>query len=263
MTVIQQDCLEWMKEQSDASIDMVLTSPPYDNLRKYNGFDFDLPNMLPQIKRILKPGGVIIWNVADATIKGSETGTSMRQALAFIDAGFCLNDTMIYVKRNPMPTSKSSPRYHQAWEYIYCFSLGKPKTFNPIMRETKYTGQANMKYRGEEGNIEYTKTKRNTHTRINNVFQYTIGGGHTTQDKCAYGHPALMPEKLAEDQIISWSNAGDTVYDPFCGAGTTVKMAQLLNRVGIGTELNPDYVEIANKRIAALYEKTPKILKKT
>ena len=246
--IIQSDCLEWMSGQPDDSIDMILTSPPYDNLRTYNGFDFDLPNMLTQFKRILKPGGIIIWNVADATIKGSETGTSMRQGLAFIDAGFKLNDTMIYVKRNPMPSSSSSPRYHQAWEYLFCFSKGRPKTFNPLMRDAKYTGEANMKYRGKDGKIEYKKTPRNTHTKLNNVFEYTIGGGHTTKDRVAFEHPAIMPERLAEDQILTWTNEGDTVYDPFAGSGTTIKMAVLNNRTGIGTEISKEYIDIANKR---------------
>jgi len=247
--IINQDCVEWMRTQPDDCVDMVLTSPPYDNLREYTGFDFDLPNMLSELKRIVKPGGVVVWNVADATVKGSETGTSMRQALAFIDAGFKLNDTMIYVKRNPMPSSSSSPRYHQAWEYIFCFSLGKPKTFNPLMRETAYTGEANMRYRGKAGTIEYKKTKRNTHTKLNNVFVYTVGGGHTTKDKIAFEHPAIMPEQLAEDQILTWTNTGDTVYDPFAGSGTTIKIAKQNSRIGIGTEISPDYIDIANRRL--------------
>ena len=117
------------------------------------------------------------------------------------------------------------------------------------MRETAYTGEANMRYRGKEGVMEYKKTKRNTHTKLNNVFEYTIGGGHTTKDKIAFEHPAIMPEQLAEDQILTWTNPGDTVYDPFAGSGTTIKIAKQNNRVGIGTEISQDYIDIANKRL--------------
>ena len=244
-----QDCVEWMATQPDHSIDCVLTSPPYDNLRNYNGYSFDFETTAKQLYRILKPGGVIVWNVADATVKGSETGTSMRQALFFIDQGFLLHDTMIYVKRNPMPTTRRTQRYHQAWEYLFVFSKGKPAVFNPILVDAKYSGQANMKYRGKDGKLEYKKTPRNAQTQVRNVFEYTIGGGHTTKNRNLSGHPALMPEQLALDMLSTWCSPGLTVYDPFAGAGTTLWAAKQLNIDSIGTEVNKDYCALIHQRM--------------
>jgi len=245
-----ENCLDYLKTQADNSIKFVLTSPPYDNLRDYNGYSFDFQEIAKELARTLATGGVIIWNVADATINGSETGTSMRQALFFMDCGLRLHDTMIYEKQNPMPASKSSKRYHQAWEYLFCFSKETPGVFNPFMVPAKYGHvDANMKHRGKDGKIEYTKTKRNSHTKLKNIFKYTIGGGHNTTDKEAHGHPALMPEKLAQDQILTWTNVGDTVFDPFNGAGTTGKMAVKNNRKYIGTEMSKEFCELSSLRI--------------
>lgn len=245
----QQDCLTWMQSQADATIDVVLTSPPYDNLRKYNGYSFDFESIAKELARILKPGGTIVWNVADATVNGSETGTSMRQALYFVSQGLNLHDTMIYVKKNPMPTNAKTKRYHQAWEYIFVFSKGQPLTFNPIMVDAKYTGVANMKYRGRDGKIEYKKTPRNSRTKVRNIFEYTIGGGHTTKNKQAFQHPALMPEQLALDMLSTWASATDVVFDPFAGAGTTLYAAKQLSLDSIGTEIDHDYCQFIHNRM--------------
>ena len=242
------DCLEWMSTLSENSVDMTLTSPPYDNIRNYDGYVFDFKETANQLYRITKPGGVVIWNVADQTINGSETCTSMKQALYFVDCGFNLHDTMIYIKKNPMPSS--GDRYHQAWEYIFCFSKGKPKTFNPIMMECKYGNlTANQKYRGTEGEKNYKVTKRNPTSKVRNVFEYVIGGGHSTKDKIAFEHPAIMPERLAEDQIKTWSNEGDLIIDPFAGSGTTAKMAHLNNRKFSGCEVSEQYCKIFEERL--------------
>lgn len=249
-SIYNKNCLEYLKSLPDNSLKFILTSPPYDSLRNYQGYSFDFEEIAKELARTLQEGGVIIWNVADATVKGSETGTSMRQALFFMDCGLRLHDTMIYEKQNPMPASKSSKRYHQAWEYLFCFSKGTPETFNPFMVPAKYAHvEANMKHRGKDGSLEYVKTKRNSHTKVRNIFSYTIGGGHSTTDKEAYGHPALMPEKLAEDQILTWTNPGDTVFDPFNGAGTSGKMAVKNDRNYIGTEISKEYCDLSKTRI--------------
>jgi site-specific DNA-methyltransferase (adenine-specific) len=249
--------LDYLKIVPDNSIKFVLTSPPYDELRNYDGYSFDFESIAKELTRTLADGGVIIWNVSDATINGSETGTSMRQALFFMSCGLRLHDTMIYEKKNPMPASRSSKRYHQAWEYIFCFSKGTPETFNPFMVPAKYAHvNANMKHRGKDGNIEYTKTKRNSHTKVRNIFTYSVGGGQSTTDKEAHGHPALMPEKLAEDQILTWTNPGDTVFDPFNGAGTSGKMAVKNQRNYIGTELSSSYCDLSVLRISRAITET-------
>ena len=243
-----QDCIEWMQSVDSDSIDMTLTSPPYDNIRNYEGYSFDFEQTAKELYRITKPGGVVIWNVADQTVDGSETCTSMKQALYFVECGFKLHDTMIYLKKNPMPSS--GKRYHQSWEYIFCFSKGVPNTFNPIEVECKYSNlNANQKYRGVDGNKNYKVTKRNAVSKVKNVFEYIIGGGHTTKDKIAFEHPAIMPEKLAEDQIKTWTNEGDIVIDPFAGSGTTAKMCLMNHRKFYGCEVSEEYCNIFIKRL--------------
>jgi len=245
------DCIEWMNTIDNDSVHMTLTSPPYDNIRDYKGYSFSFEETAKELYRITKQGGVVIWNVADQTVNGSESGTSMRQALYFMECGFKLHDTMIYMKRNPMPSG--GKRYHQAWEYVFCFSKGTPSTFNPIMVECKYGNlKANQKYRGTHGERKYKVTKRNSHSKVRNVFEYIIGGGHTTKDKVAFDHPALMPEKLAEDQIKTWSNEGDLVIDPFAGSGTTAKMCLLNNRKFSGCEISEEYVDIFVERLTSI-----------
>lgn len=251
--IYNDDCLAYLKTQPNNSIKFTLTSPPYDDIRDYKGYSFPFEEIAQELWRVTRPGGVIAWNVADATIKGSESGTSMRQALYFMSLGFKLHDTMIYAKKNPMPAGVSSKRYHQSWEYIFILSKDTPETFNPIMVKAKYGHlDANMKHRGKDGELKYTKTKRNEFTKVRNIFEYSIGGGHSTKDKVAFGHPALMPEQLAADMISTWTDSGDRVFDPFTGAGTTAKMSLSLGRKFHGTELSVEYCDIAKQRIELL-----------
>jgi len=243
--IICGDCLEVMKEIPDKSIDMVLTSPPYDNLRTYKGYTFNFEGIAQEIYRVLKDGGVCVWVVGDATIKGSETGTSFKQALYFKEIGFNLHDTMIYEKngfRFPFPN-----RYHQTFEYMFVFSKGSPKTFNGIKDRknihTNRTGK-NMK-REKDGTKTYRESfKPEEYGKRYNVWRYNIGG------KKEHNHPAIFPDKLAEDHIISWSNEGDIILDPMAGSGTTLKMAKKNNRHYIGIEIAPEYIDIINKRLS-------------
>jgi DNA modification methylase len=248
--IYNDSCLDYLKTLPDNSIKFVLTSPPYDDIRDYKGYSFPFEDIAKELWRTTKSGGVIAWNVADATVKGSETGTSMRQALYFMSLGFRLHDTMIYAKKNPMPAGVSSKRYHQAWEYIFILSKDAPETFNPITVKAKFGHlEANMKHRGKDGEIKYKKTKRNEYTKVRNIFEYSVGGGHSTKDKIAFEHPAIMPEQLALDMISTWTNEGDEVFDPFTGAGTTAKMCLILNRKFHGTEISLDYCNISKERI--------------
>lgn len=245
--IYNEDCLVTMNKMPDEFVDFVITSPPYDDIRNYNGFEFEFEKIANELFRIMKSGGVIIWVVADATIDGSESGTSFKQALYFKEIGFKLHDTMIYYKNNPMP--QTGNRYHQHFEYMFAFSKGAPKTFNPITEQTKYKGLANMKNRGQNGELNYEKVERTNTKKVGNVFFYSIGGGISTKDKIAYNHPAIFPEKLVIDQIKTWTNEKDLVYDPFIGSGTTAKIAQLLNRDWIGSEISEEYVKIAEQRL--------------
>lgn len=249
--VIQGDCLEVMKTLEDKSIDMVLTSPPYDNLRDYKGYTFNFEGIAQEIYRVLKDGGVCVWVVGDATIKGSETGTSFKQALYFKEIRFNLHDTMIYQKDNPPPVG-GTHRYFQHFEYMFIFSKGKP-IFNPIgvERRNKWNDKRISRYkaftRDKNGNFKKKNVSLVGEVKRGNVWKYVVGGGNSVP----YGikHPATFPEKLAEDHILSWSNEGDTILDPMAGSGTTLKMAKKNNRNYIGIEIAPEYIDIINKRL--------------
>lgn len=245
--IYNENCLITMQNMPDNYVDFVITSPPYDDIRNYNGYQFEFEKIAKELFRITKQGGIIIWVVADATINGSETGTSFKQALFFIEIGFRLHDTMIYYKNNPMP--QTGNEYHQHFEYMFAFSKGSPKTFNPITEPTKYQGLANMKNRGQNGSLDYEKVERTKEKKVGNVFFYSVGGGISTKDKIAYNHPAIFPEKLVADQIKTWTNENDLVYDPFMGSGTTAKIAHLLKRRWIGSEISEEYVKISEERL--------------
>ena len=245
--IYNENCLETMGKMPNSYVDFVITSPPYDDIRNYNGYKFEFEKIAKELYRVIKEGGVVVWVVADGTIDGSETGTSFKQALYFKEIGFRLHDTMIYYKNNPMP--QTGNRYHQHFEYMFAFSKGSPKTFNPMIEQTKYHGLANMKNRGQNGSLDYEKVERTKEKKVGNVFFYSIGGGISTKDKIAFQHPAIFPEKLVADQINTWTNENDLVYDPFMGSGTTAKIAQLLGRDWIGSEISKEYVEVAEERL--------------
>lgn len=242
------DCTEGLRKLPDNSIDLTVTSPPYDDMRQYNGFNWNFEETAQELYRVTKQGGVVVWIVNDKTHNGSETGTSFKQALYFKNCGFNLHDTMIYAKVNPIPQNHN--RYEQSFEYMFVFSKGKPKTFNPILEPTKNGGKVfNWGDRTTKMDAKQCRRHRATEqltvkpTKIkNNIFYYSIGGGKT-------GHPAVFPEQLAQDHISSWSNEGDIVLDPFIGSGTTAKMALINNRQYIGFEISKEYCDKANLRI--------------
>lgn len=246
---MQGDCLERMKEIPDGSVDLTVTSPPYDNLRNYNGNnalwgEHVWKAVIKDLYRVTKDGGVVVWVVGDATIKGSETGTSFKQALWAMECGFNLHDTMIYEKAQACFGSNNC--YLQAFEYMFILSKGKPKTLNFIRdRVNKRSGVESMSAGGlSVDGVKASRIKKEMKAvgKRKNIWKYGVGGGKT-------GHPAVFPERLAHDHIISWSNEGDTVFDPFMGSGTTGKMAKLTGRNFIGIELDPEYFAIAKQRI--------------
>ena len=252
-----EDNLETLSKMSDDYYDMVITSPPYDEIRKYNGYSFDIDRLAPELYRTTKKGGVVVWVVNDQVIKGSESGTSFRQALKFMDAGFLLHDTMIYEKNSSSyPSSVKSNRYTQIFEYMFVFSKGKPKTSNLICdKPNKWAGHTNWgkntKRIGENeqlvevGNIKPVPD----FSPRNNIWRYVNGGGFASKDKIAHKHPAIFPEELVRDHLMTWTKEGDLVYDPFIGSGTVAKMCILLGRDYIGSEISQEYVDICNERI--------------
>ena len=254
-----ENCLDTMARMPDNFLDLTVTSPPYDNLRTYNGYEFDFESIARELYSVTKLGGVVVWVVGDATIKGCETGTSFKQALYFKEIGFNLHDTMIYRKANPVPLTHN--RYEQEFEYMFIFSKGKPKTFNPIKENCKTSGlythrrkAGRVKENSLRARDEITKTK--TDKIKYNIWTYPVG---VKTDNGS--HPATFPEKLAEDHILSWSNEGDIVYDPFMGSGTTAKMAMLNKRNYIGSEISEEYVKIAEKRLSSSIASLQEIIK--
>ena len=250
------DCLKILKTFGNEIFDFCLTSPPYDDLREYDNksdFDFEkFKRIAKELFRVLKKGGVLVWVVGDATVKGSETSTSFKQALYFKNIGFRLHDTMIYHKEStPYP---SKDRYNQAFEYMFVLSKGKPKTFNPLHDRTKYKNSEIGKVlkktqRNSDGTLEKTESVARKLKIKSNVWTISAGYNHTTQYQPAFEHPAMFPEELAIAHIRSWTNRGDLVLDPFAGAGTTLVAAKLLDRDYVGIEINPVYVEIAKDRL--------------
>lgn len=257
--LLNADCLVAMRNITDGCIDLTVTSPPYDDLRTYNGYSFDFENVAEELYRVTADGGVLVWVVGDSVIKGSETGTSFKQALYFIKKGFKLHDTMIYEKNSSsFPASKNGSRYTSIFEYMFIFVKGRIKTSNLIIdKKNKWAGHTNW---GQ--NTQYNKggnlIKTNNIKPIpdfsprNNIWKYTVGFNDKT------GHPAVFPEKLAHDHIITWSNKNDVVFDPFLGSGTTGKMAVGLNRNFIGVEISKEYFDICTERIEKAYQKENK-----
>lgn len=241
-----ENCLDTMARMKDNYIDLTVTSPPYDNLRMYKGFTMDWRKTINELYRVTKQGGVVVWVVGDSTQKGSETGTSFRQALFAKECGFNLHDTMIYQKSTPPLTHN---RYEQNFEYMFVWSKGKLSTFNGLRepREYKDTRKNKAFGRNKDNSVDFGYSTQKETRLKRNVWKYFAGGG--ANDKIASKHPAVFPEQLAKDHIISWSNEGDIVYDPFMGSGTTAKMAILNNRNYIGSEMSEEYCEIIKERI--------------
>ncbi|MCC0705267.1 site-specific DNA-methyltransferase [Clostridioides sp. ES-S-0049-02] len=259
------DCIEMMDLliTEGRQVDLTVTSPPYDNLRTYDNclvWNFDVfKKVADRLYNITKDGGVVVWVVGDKTKNGSESGTSFKQALYFKEIGFNLHDTMIYEKKNPFGTAgKGHKRYRQSFEYMFVLSKGKVKTFNPIKEPCKHSGEyaafTTRKNRQSDG-LEFDAIRNRSMNvgkskYLKNIWEYDVGYNRTTKDKFAFKHPAIFPEKLAQDHILSWSNEGDTVFDCFMGANTTGKIALLNNRKFIGIEKVKYYFEISKQRIS-------------
>lgn len=243
------DCLHVMKTFDDECIDLTVTSPPYDNLRTYNGYTFDFEGIAQELYRITKNGGVVVWIVGDATINGSETGTSFKQVLYFKEIGFNLHDTMIWNKGTFTAVGSLTTRYAPVFEYMFILSKNQLKTFNPIKdRKNKHYGRTKTgTFRQENGT---TKPLTNIGKSIAKYGQrFNIWEISSEKSNSNRFHPAMFPEQLVHDHIISWSNENDTVLDCFMGSGTTGKMAKQLNRNFIGIEISEEYLTIAKERI--------------
>ena len=246
------DCIEGMKLLDDNSIDLTVTSPPYDNLRKYNGYSFDFENTAKELFRVTKDGGVVVWIVGDSTINGNESCTSFKQSLYFKEIGFNLHDTMIYQK-DGCGACGSNKSYIQSFEYMFILTKKNIKTYNLLYdRPNKKVVKNNITNGSRNKNKTKSRVDGKEFGRRFNIWNYPTGNNTSSTDKIAFKHPAIFPEKLAEDHIISWSNEGDIILDCFMGSGTTAKMALLNKRNYIGFESSKEYCDIAEERINQL-----------
>lgn len=248
--IVCGNAVDIMNELPINSIDLTVTSPPYDQLRHYNGYEFDFYKIAEGLFRVTKVGGVVVWVVGDKVKNGNRSLTSLRQAIYFQDIGFNAHDVMIYKKKNT-PFMRSNG-YTNCFEFMFVFSKGKPNTFNPLKTKTVRQGKEMLVYgKGADGVNKKVLGELKSEKTLTNIWEYAVGLGGTTNDKIAFEHPAVFPERLAADHILSWTNENDIVFDPMCGSGTTCKMATLLNREYVGCDISKDYVNIAVKRLKA------------
>ena len=268
--IYNEDCRDTMQrmKEEDIKADLVITSPPYNNLRTYNHsstWNFDIFKEIAKLLYdITADGGIVVWVVGDATINGSETGTSFKQALYFMECGFKLHDTMLFEKNSSsFPAKRTGNRYTQIFEYMFVFSKGKPKTAHLICdKENKWKNFTNW---GK--NTNYNKNGELIQTNDikpvpefsprNNIWKYTVGF-NINEGK----HPAVFPYQLAEDHILTWSNEGDLIFDPFTGSGTTASAALCNNRKFIGSEIDKTYFDFIPNNIQKRYERWQKEQKK-
>lgn len=253
LRILHGDCVERMKELPPSSVQLCVTSPPYDDLRTYGGHSWDFEATARELFRVLCDGGIVCWNVGDSVVDGSETLTSAKQKIFFREqVGFRIHDTMIYEKSNPGNPSDRQGRYNQVIEYVFVLSKGKPRAFNPI-RDKRNVSFGVMRF-GK-------KTRRDPNGKHNGFFsgrkpaaEFGLRGncwrGNTAAQETpcsAREHPAKMPKWLARDLILSWSNPGDTILDPFAGSGTTGKAAIENARNAILIEINETYLPVIER----------------
>ena len=247
--IYNEDCLATMERMKKGTIDFVITSPPYGNLREYHGYKFEFEEIVKSLFRVLSRSGVLVWIVGDQTIEGDEQGIPFEQVLFFKKIGFKLHDTMIFFKKNPPPISQViHKRYQQSFEFMFIFSKDKLKVFNPIMVPSTTRGLTRRKpgkysegvflQEDKEGTIKDKRIK-------SNVWSYVVGG----RLSIGQGHPAIFPEQLVEDHLLSWTEVGDIVYDPMMGSGTTGVICKKLDRYFIGSEISKEYCDLALHRM--------------
>lgn len=246
--IICGNSVKVMNLMPECSIDLTVTSPPYDELRNYNGYDFDFKSIAKGLFNVTKKGGIVVWVVGDKIKDGNKSLTSFRQAIYFQEIGFNVHDTMIYKKKNT-PFMRTNA-YTNAFEFMFVFSKGKPNTFTPLKTKTARQGFEMLVFnKGADGINRKVLGELKSEKTLTNIWEYAVGLGGTTNDKIAFKHPAVFPEKLAQDHILSWTKENNIVFDPMCGSGTTCKMAAKNRRIYIGCDISEEYANIARERL--------------
>lgn len=260
--LILGNCVEELKKIPSDSIDLTVTSPPYDKIRDYEDNAYlnikDTECIIEELYRVTKMGGTVVWIIGDSVVDGDESGTSFYHALSFKQHGFKLKDTMIYIKNGGINAGALNA-YQQKFEYMFVFTKGKQKTHNLIRdRKNKYVETRKKLKRQKDGSFKEQEFKTEEYGVRYNYWVYDTGKNKSTKDKIAFEHPAIFPEELAKDHIISWSNIGDVVLDPFMGSGTTGKMALINGRNFVGIEISEKYYHIAEERISRIISEKEK-----
>jgi site-specific DNA-methyltransferase (adenine-specific) len=250
--VYQQDCIVGMRKIPDGAIDLVVTSPPYDNLRDYNGYSVDLNETGKNIYRILKDGGVAVMVIQDQTKNFGKSLTSFRTIVDWCDnVGFKLFECVIY-RKNGTEGAWWKNRFRVDHEYMPIFLKGeKPQYFNKDSLKVKskhggkiMTGFANRKTNGETGK-SITKAINEMKCR-GTVWDYLMAGD---KDPVKRKHPAPFPDKIPFDFINCFCPPNGIVLDPFVGSGSTVVGAKKLNRSFIGFDISEEYCNLTRKRL--------------
>jgi site-specific DNA-methyltransferase (adenine-specific) len=246
--IICGNAVDIMLQMPACSVDLTVTSPPYDKLRNYNGYHFDFESIAKGLLRVTKKGGIVVWVVGDKIKDSNKSLTSFKQALYFQEIGFNVHDIMIYRKKNT-PFMRTNG-YTNCFEFMFVLCKGKPKTFNPLKTKTIRQGQEMLPFnKGADGINNKVMGQLKPEKTLTNIWEYAVGLGGTTNDRIAFKHPAVFPEKLSEDHILSWTNEKDIVFDPMCGSGTTCKMAIKNKRFYIGCDISEEYVKLAKERL--------------
>ncbi len=250
--IICGDCVEVLKSIPDNSIDLVVTSPPYDGIRKYNGFSFNLHSTGKELFRVLKDGGIIAMVIQDQTKNFGKSLTSFKTIIDWCEnVGFKLFETIIY-KKHGAEGAWWTKRFRVDHEYIPIFLKGeRPAYFNkePLKIPSKHGGKTMTGCATRLTNGKTLKSKRvfiNPMKCRGTLWDYTTCGDGT---RLKHQHPATFPDKIPVDFIRCFCPKNGIVLDPFIGSGTTALAAIQLNRNYIGIDISKEYCELAKKRI--------------
>ena len=250
--LIVGDCLNIMKKIEENTFDLIVFSPPYDSLRKYNDYTFDLKKTGEQIFRVLKDGCLCAMVIQDQTKNFGKSLTSFRTAVDWVDRiGFKLFETVIY-RKHGIEGAWWNKRFRVDHEYIHLFLKGeKPRYFNkdPLRIPSKHGGKTMVGSGNRKTDGTTTKT---TTIHVNKmkcrgtVWDYLNAGD---KNKLKQQHPAVFPDKIPYDIISCFSPVKGLVLDPFVGSGSTCVMAKKLDRFYTGIDISSKYIEIAKKRL--------------
>ena len=261
--IICEDNITYLKTLPDECIDFVITSPPYDALRDYNGYKLDLHGLGVELLRVLKDGGICVMVIQDSTRDFAKSLTSFRTIVDWCDnIGFRLFECNIY-NRQGTEGAWWKKRFRVDHEYMPIFLKGKrPQYFDKenIKIPSKHGGKimTGANIRTKNGQTGSRKVKINPTKCPGTVMTFgnTCGGESKLKSK----HPAVFPNMLAYDMIECFCPEDGTVLDPFNGSGTTTLAAKCLGRNYIGIDVSEEYNKIARERLETeiIYRKTVK-----